>query len=254
MSVAESPSQGGNVRVLALACTCVAGAGVLLAARASAQTPPRTLVGIVRDSAGRPLENAVVALNPNADVRATRADAQGRFRFDRVEGRYLLRVTWIGYQPFDQSIVVPREGLDIIVVMARLPFQLDTLRVVAQQRGIFGTTVQRTDFRALGGVNVDVLGTRFRTKTNADGKFSFDVKEGSYVVLGRRDGFSSRIIPVPVPANEAVELALALDTARTKGELIENNRIQDMQMRWRRASVMGTAIVGRHELAASGRM
>jgi hypothetical protein len=221
----------------------------------SAQAVPRTVVGVVRDSAGRPLENAVVALNPNTDVRATRADAQGRFRFDRIDpGEYALRVTWLGYVPVDRTVTVPREGLQIEIVLARLPFQLDTLRVVAQRKGVFGTTVQRSDFRALGGVNVDVLGTRFRSKTEADGKFAFDLREGSYVIVGRRDGFASRILPVPVPSEEAVEVALALDTARTKAELIVNNRLQDMQMRWRRSSTMNSAIVGRHELASSGKM
>jgi hypothetical protein len=168
-------------------------------------------------------------------------------------GDYELRTVWLGYRPDDRTIIVPREGLDVAIVLARLPFQLDTMRVVARRTGIIGTAVQQADFRALGGVDVEILGTRHRLRTKADGLFNFDVREGSYVLLGRRSGFASRMIPVPVPSEEAVEVALAMDTAETKAEQIVNNRIQDLQMRIRRASSMGTAIVGRHELLGVAR-
>jgi hypothetical protein len=230
--------------------------GILAPTVVESQASPRRLSGTVRDSAGRLLENAVIALNPNEAVRSTRADAQGRFAFNGVAaGQYDLRVTWVGYVPVDRTITVPPEGLDVEIVLARLAFQLDTMRVVARQTGIFGTAVQRSDFRALGGADVQVLGTRFRTKTKGDGLFGFpDLREGSYIVLGRRDGFESRLLPVPVPSNEAVEIALALDSAATKGQQIANNRIQDMQMRRNRASAINSALVGRHELAASKSM
>src|SRR5688572_19936570 len=67
---------------------------------AQGQVVSRAVVGTVRDSAGRPLENAVIALDPAGAIRSTRADAQGRFRFDGVDpGQYALRATWLGYQP-----------------------------------------------------------------------------------------------------------------------------------------------------------
>jgi hypothetical protein len=220
---------------------------------ALAQALPRTLTGVVRDSAGRPLENAVIALNPNSDTRVARADAQGRFRFDRVDaGQYALRVTWLGYEPVDTTILVPREGLSITIVLKRLPFQLDTLAVIARRKGIIGTTVRKRDHSALGGVDVQVLGRPLRTKTQADGRFTFDVREGSYVVIGKRDGYETTVLLVPVPADEAVELAMAMDSATTKRQLIANNRFQDLQMRWHRASAMNTAMVTRHELVAVG--
>ena len=224
-------------------------------ATAKGQVVSRTVVGTVRDSAGRPLENAVIALDPTGAIRATRADAQGRFRFiDVSPGQYSLRATWVGYQPVDRTIVVPREGLEVSIILARVPFQLDTLRIIARRTGIIGTAVQKSTFVALGGVDVEVLGTRFRTRTKADGLFAFpQLREGSYVVLGRRNGFASSLLPVPVPADEAVEVALALDSAATKAQLIVNNRLQDMKMRWNRESSTTSAIVGRHELLTAGK-
>src|SRR5688572_28043144 len=139
---------------------CISSVLAASATGAQTQTTPRVLTGVVKDSAGRLLENAVIALDPSGDVRATRADAQGRFRFDGVNaGRYELRATWIGYQPVDRTILVPREGLEVTIILAPLPFQLDTMRVIARRTGIIGTAVQRTDLRALGGVSVEVLGT-----------------------------------------------------------------------------------------------
>lgn len=228
--------------------SAVAIASLLVAGEASGQATPRTITGTVRDTLGRPLSDVVVALDPNRAVRATRTDASGRFRFPDISpGQYDLRFAWVGYGPDERSVVVPREGLDIEVVLRPLPYRLDTLRVVATRSGIIGTAVQRSDFRALGGVDVELLGRNTKVRTKADGAFVFDVGQGSYVVLGQRSGFASRMIPVPVLTREAVEVALALDSASTKELQIGNNRIQDVQMRWRRGDRNGSAIVGRHE-------
>ena len=179
---------------------------------------------------------------------------QGRFGFDGVNpGQYALRATWVGYQPLDRTIVVPREGLEVAIILARLPFQLDTITIVARRTGIIGIAVQKSNFVALGAVDVEILGSRFRARTKADGLFGFpELREGSYIVLGRRHGFASHILPVPVPSNGAVEIALALDSAATKSQQIATYRLQDMKMRWNRETVTTSAIVGRHELLSSG--
>jgi hypothetical protein len=211
--------------------------------------------GFVRDSMGRPLENAVIVLNPTGNVHATRATTGGRFRFDRINpGRYIMRTAWIGYLPEERTIVVPEGGLEVNVTLIPVPFRLDTLTVVARRTGIFGTTVQRIDLRALGGVDVSVLGTRNRTRTAADGMFSFgDVRNGGWVVVGKRDGFESRMIPVAVPDTAAVELVLALDTLRTMAQHRANNRVRDLQSRvvWRQTN--SSAIVPGQEFAAHRR-
>lgn len=223
-------------------------AGLMGAGTLHAQTVPRTISGVVRDTLGQPLANVVVALDPNRAARATRTDDAGRFRFTgTAAGQYHLRFAWIGYAPDERTVLVPREGLEIEVILHPLPYSLDTLRVLATRTGIVGTAVQRSDFRALGGVDVEVLGRNLRARTPADGAFAFEVGQGSYVILGRRNGYASRMIPVPVTSAEAVEVALALDSASTKELQIGNNRIQEIQMRWRRGDRNGSAIVGRHE-------
>jgi hypothetical protein len=134
------------------------------ATAAQGQAVPRTLTGVVRDTLGRPLEDAVIVLNPMGAQRATRADAAGRFRFDRVDaGRYSVRTAWIGYAPDERTIEVPPAGLHVTITLTPVAFRLDTLTVVGRRTGIYGTTAYRPDLRALGAVEVSVLGTRHRT-------------------------------------------------------------------------------------------
>jgi len=161
-----------------------------------------------------------------------------------------MRTTWIGYLPDERTIEVPAGGLEVNVTLVPVPFRLDTMRIVARRSGIFGTTVQRTDLRALGGVDVTVLGTSHRTRTAADGAFSFgEVREGGWVVIGKRDGFETRMIPVAVPDSAAVELALALDTVRTRAQHNANNRVFDLQMRVNRRQTNASALVPGQEFA-----
>lgn len=219
----------------------------------AAQAVPRTVSGVVRDTLGQPLEDAVVVLNPTEALRAGRADAAGRFRFDRINpGRYTMRTTWIGYVPDERTIVVPEGGLEVEIRLTPIAFRLDTLTVVARRTGIFGTTVERTDFSVLGGVEVKVLGTMLRGRTPADGKFSFgEVRFGGWVVQASRDGYATIMVPVVVPDTAAVELALAMDTARTKTQQVANNRIREMDMRINRRQANASAIVTRQEFGAA---
>jgi hypothetical protein len=214
---------------------------------------PGTLSGIVRDSTGRPLREAVVVLDPSDDIRATRTDAAGRFRFDRLRAkRYVMRTTWIGYVPDERTIDLPAGGLEVSITLARLPFRLDTMNVVARRTGIFGTTVDKDDFHALGGVEVSVLGTRHRVRTSSDGQFSFgDVAPGGWVVKGKRDGFETTMFSVVVSDTAAVELAMAMDSIVTKSQALAEARLHEMQMRVNRRDANASAIVVGQELAAA---
>ncbi len=213
------------------------------APHAAAQVSPRTIVGVVRDSAGRPLESAVISLDPTGTSRATRADAQGRFRFDKVTpGAHGLRTTWIGYSPDERTVEVPQEGLSVTIVLNALPYALDTLPITSRQTGLFGTVAAHGDLHAVSGADVEVIGTRSKGRTGADGRFNFPVlREGAYVVETRRDGFKTKLIPAPVPHEGAVEVAVVLDSAATKDEKIAENRYRDFDMRWHRRSVNSSA-------------
>ena len=220
-----------------------------------AQATPGALTGMVRDSAGRPLRDAVVVLDPITDIRATRVDASGRFRFDRLRARrYVMRTTWIGYQPDERTVDLPEGGLDLTITLARVPVRLDTMTVVARRTGIFGTAVDKQDHHALGGVEIALVGTRHRTRTAADGKFSFpEANEGGFLVMGKRDGYETISLAVAVPDTASIELVVAMDSLRTRAQQRENVLFQDMTMRINRGQTNYSALVVFQEFGLSSR-
>ncbi len=186
--------------------------------------------------------------------RVTGADTQGRFRFANVApGPHELRTVWVGHQPDERSVDVPEAGLEVTIVLAQLAFQLDTLAVVAHRTGMFGATVVGTDLSTLSGVDVQVLETRTRTPTGADGRFSFpNIRPGAYVVRAIHAGFKTLFLSVVVPERDAVELSLALDRPATKANRNAEQLFIDMKMRLDRRSVPNSVIVPRPELAPRG--
>lgn len=213
-----------------------------------------TLTGQVRDLTGRPLVEAAVALDIGSDsTRVTRTDRQGRFRFTRVsEGRHILRTAMIGYQPDDAPIRMPDGNHHVEIVLERLPFQLDTLPIVARRSGLIGTTLTQSTFTPIGGVQVEVMGTRYNARTKADGRFEFpDLKEGGYVVAARKDGYKTKLVTGAVPGNGAVEVAMVLDTLVTDQERRYEVLLRDMRSRWARRTANTSAIVSAQELAST---
>jgi hypothetical protein len=226
----------------------------LLPGRARSQAAPRTVSGVVQDPAGRPLPDAVVVLDPNDQRRATEADAQGRFRFDKVKpGGHQLRTVWIGYLPDDRTIDVPDSGLVVTVVLATLTTQLDTIRVIARRGGLIGTTVVSKSLRALGGTDVEVVGTKYRARTRADGRFAFPtLRPGGYVVKASRGGFKSVFVSVAVKRGDASEVSLALDSLLGKSDALRENLFRDMRMHVDKRSTNNSVIVPGIELRGRG--
>ncbi len=226
----------------------------LVPIRARAQGPTSTLTGVVRDTSGLPLAQAVVALDPGGAIRATRADAQGRFRFERVpRGPHELRTTWIGYRPEDRFIDVNEAVVQLEIVLVPVPYQLDTMEIVARRTGIQGTVISHTPFRPLPSASVEAMGTRFKTGSGADGRFDLpELGEGAYAIEARHDGFKTRVISAAVAREGATEVALILDSLNTKAARIAEHLMRDMEHRVHWRSTSTSAIVGRQELAAKG--
>ncbi len=189
--------------------------GTIALRTADAQARPGTISGIVRDMTGRALQGATVVVDPGDFARRTDTDAAGRFRLTGVSrGAHILRTVKSGYQSDEQSIDLPAEGLDVTIALLRFT-QLDTVPIRAARTGIFGTVFTRGDLHPLDGVNVDVVGAHASAKTPATGRFNFGaVKEGAYVVNVHRPGFQTRMLSVFVPHDGAIELAVAMDSAR----------------------------------------
>src|SRR5262245_59959778 len=86
-----------------------------------AQETAGTIRRVVRNETGRPVEYALVTLDPESTNRQARTDRDGRFSFLGVTpGARLVRVTFVGYRPNDRSVQVTTGVVDIEVVIERI--------------------------------------------------------------------------------------------------------------------------------------
>jgi hypothetical protein len=209
-----------------------------------------TLSGIVRDVSGRALPGAAVVLDPDNNPVSTRTSADGRFRIERIRaGQHRLRVSWIGYVPDDRVIELNEASVSVEIVLEPLAYQLDTMPIVARRGGIIGRVHTSSARAPVRGASIEVLGTRWRMRTDSTGLFEFgDIPEGGYVVQVRRDGYKSRTISAMVPAAGAVELVAALDSITSDRDKRYENRLRDMETRTHRWQRNDFAVVARQEL------
>jgi hypothetical protein len=167
----------------------------------------------------------------------------------------------VGYEPHPRTVDVPEAGVfDITVVMRRIT-RLDTIAVVAARPGIYGRMFARESMVPLGGGTIEVTGRSFgaggTAKASDRGEFSLTtIKPGAYLVRAKREGYQSRTLPVLVPVDGGVELAIALNelTRLTKVEK-HQERLRaefDRRQKWRAAG--RSAFVPGHEIAPQGRM
>ncbi len=95
--------------------------------RRSLAAPP--IVGVVRDSAGRPLANVQVVIA--ALGRGTTTDDKGAFELRGLAaGRYHVDALLIGYRRADLDVVVPASGADIQIAIVMRPTALQLQNVV----------------------------------------------------------------------------------------------------------------------------
>ncbi len=151
---ATSPPEGESVTArrhvprhsLAARATCAL-AFVLTTSAAHAQG----LRGTVRDTGGRPLEGAELAI-ANSTARA-RTDSLGRYAFPRLTaGRYALSVRRITFTPLDTTVIVPTSGWGTAdLVMQRLPL-LAEVRARAMQDSCDPNTLDGFACRVQAGV------------------------------------------------------------------------------------------------------
>jgi hypothetical protein len=98
-----NPQFAQSVALVVVACLFSAG---------SVAAQRVTVVGIVHDTAGQPIPQASIVLEPD---HRTRADSNGRFALTEVKtGLHALRIRRIGYRPYDAEIRIYGDGRDTI--------------------------------------------------------------------------------------------------------------------------------------------
>lgn len=186
--------------------------GGLLAGEARAQAI--VLKGTVRDSStGRAVAGAIVEFRNTVNLRSTRTDEAGEFRFrDVAMGEATLTVRRIGYAALQRAVQVSDAPvvLDIVPSVQRLA----PVRVGAKGEGIYGVVVSQADFRPIPGAKVFVAGGGTSVLTDSAGQYFIQLKRpGSYVLRVTARGFAEDILPLEVKKDQVEEASRALEAS-----------------------------------------
>lgn len=94
-----------------------------------------TYSGIIKDSAGKPLPEITVRLEPDKHI--THTDAKGYFSFKNLyPGTYTLNAAVMGYRLYEQPIVIPENvGKPVIIQLEPAVNELDGVTVANLSKG-----------------------------------------------------------------------------------------------------------------------
>jgi vitamin B12 transporter len=91
---------------------------------------PLSISGTVSDQGGVPVIGANIFLEGTYD--GTSTDLEGQFSFDTEErGKWMLRVSYIGYQEFEQEVAIGEEGLVLNIVLEEVANELNEVVITA---------------------------------------------------------------------------------------------------------------------------
>ena len=221
----------------------------LLPSIAVAQDSAGTVRGVVRNETGRPVEYALVSLEPTGTNRQTRTDRDGRFSFLGVTpGARALRVTFVGYRPNDRSVEVSRGVVDVEIILERVATTLAGVEVTARRSGLFGSVIARDSLLPVPDARIEVLGARTSDTTDTTGAFNLPLlKPGSYIVRVRHPNFESRTISIVVPAAGGTQLDLVVERGMLSRDahMEQLYREMDQRLHWRGTT---SAMISREEL------
>ncbi len=187
-----------NVR---LACAVLAQFVPLAAfAQQTAPTPspaPRTIVGVVTDTAGKRIDSVDVFISRLR--RRTTSDSAGEFRFADIEQDvYLVGARRIGFYPQSRTVPVGPEGGAVSFELLPMARGLPPVVTAASRGGLSGM-VSDTALAPVAEAEVIVLSAGLATVTDSTGSFFLEAKPGRYMVQVNRRGYRSSLVSVNVP-------------------------------------------------------
>ncbi len=222
---------------------------------------PRTIVGIVRDTLGNPVDS--VDILAGSLKRHALTDASGTFRFDDVKpGTYDLSARKLGFFPQVRRVKVGDDGGSIAFELVRTAYALPPVVTTATRLGLSGV-VGDTAYNIVPNAEVSVLATDRRTRSDSTGAFYLDVKPGHYVVRVARPGYSPRMVSVTIPADSGRRIVVWLTPSSSGANGREayvmdllNERLLKRNPLWStiytREDIMRTGINDATQLAATG--
>jgi hypothetical protein len=175
---------------------------IATAVQAQQPTPPKpagpkTLVGIVTDTIGNPVDS--VELTISSLKRHALSGADGTFRFEDIKpGPYQVVARKIGYYPQMQAATVDDKGgvasFSLVLGIRALPPV-----VASAARGGLSGVIGDTAYNIVSEAQISVIASDHRTLSDSMGRFFLDLKPGKYMVNVSRQGYRTRLVSVTIP-------------------------------------------------------
>ena len=177
---------------------------------------PRTLVGVVLDTLGNPVDSVEILVG--SLKRHVMTGPDGAFRFDDVKpGSYEIAARRIGYYPQVRSAVVGDNGGVVSFSLAPGVRALPPVVTSVPLGGLSGV-IGDTAYDIVVGAQVAVIASDHRTLSDSLGRFHVDLRPGKYMVQVSRDGYRSRLVSVTIPNDSGRRMTVWL-TPSNRGQL-----------------------------------
>ena len=209
----------------------------------------RAIVGIVMDTAHQVLENVTVGIK--SPRRQAKTNAQGRFTLSDLDtGTYEISVYRIGYETAKQSYVVTDSGGLARFCLIPEPRALPSMVTSATRPGLSGV-IGDSNYKALEGAEVRVLGAGLHALTDTAGQFYLPVKKGTYPVQVSKAGYAREMLSVTIPDDSGRQIAVWLGSAVANANAVAA-RLEEMHQRvlWSRPN--RSALISAEQIARSG--
>lgn len=156
---------------------------------------PGTVVGVVVDTMGRPVDSVLVYRNiPRRDARTA---LDGTFRLNGMgDGSVVIGFRKVGFMPRSMQVFVAKGGASVRVEMIPVVRTLSEVRTEARRTGLSGQVVA-PDGTPISGALVRLLGSGAgSTRSDSSGAFYIDGKAGRYMTQVDLDGHISELVSV----------------------------------------------------------
>lgn len=211
---------------------------------------PRTLVGVVTDTTGRPLANVTVQLRRT--TRRASTNEEGLFRFDSLPlGTYAVSARGVGLIAATQNVVVAADGGSVAIAMIRFSTSLPSMVTTAERGGLSGV-IGDTAYHALANVVVTAVGGSHLATTDSTGAFWMPLKPGHYMIRLERDGFARQTMGVTIPDNEGRRIAAWLTPQDGEPSHLESQQLFDLGQRMMRVSPASSRFYSREDFTKQG--
>jgi carboxypeptidase family protein len=193
--------------------------------------PPRTVVGVVRDTGDVPIDSVEVRIA--VLQRRTFTDANGGFRFDDVSpGRYEVGARRLGFAPQVRRVTVGNDaGGSATFELVTMSYALPPV-VTSSPRGGLTGIIGDTAFNVLRGADVYLVGNGRRTLSDSSGTFFLDVKPGSYMLQVTSPGFARKLLSVTIPEDSGRHVTVWMTPATGRANYREAAAVEELRTRF----------------------